>query len=58
MFVEVRTALHQAAIHTEAIENAIDALDEGGSLKITVTHEQSGAFYRMVQDDEQEHPAR
>jgi hypothetical protein len=46
--VEVRTALHQAAIHTETIESAIDALDEGSSLKIPVTHEQFNAFYRRL----------
>jgi hypothetical protein len=48
--VEVRTALHQAAIHTNMIEDAIDALDEGVPLNIPVTDEQFTTFYCIVSD--------
>ena len=48
--VEVRTALHQASVGTAAIEDAIDGLDEGGSLQIPVNAEQFAAFYRKAPD--------
>jgi hypothetical protein len=53
--VEVRKALRQAAIYTHTIESAIDALDEGGSLKIPVTHEQFCAFYHRISADKYRH---
>jgi hypothetical protein len=46
--VEVRTALHQAAIQTDKIESAIDALDDGVPLNIPVTDEQFSTFYSIV----------
>ena len=48
--VEVRTALHQAAVGTADIEDEIDGLDEGGSLHIPVKAEQFAAFYRKAAD--------
>jgi hypothetical protein len=48
VFVEVRTALHQASVATNAIEDEIDGLDEGGSLQIPVNAEQFTAFYRKA----------
>jgi hypothetical protein len=46
----VRTALHQAAVGTAAIEDEIDGLDKGGSLQIPVNAEQFAAFYRRAAD--------
>jgi hypothetical protein len=46
--VEVRTALHQASVATDAIEDEIDGLDEGGSLQIPVNAKQFTAFYRKA----------
>jgi hypothetical protein len=46
--VEVRTALHQASVATDAIEDEIDGLDEGGSFQIPITAEQFTAFYRKA----------
>jgi hypothetical protein len=48
--VDVRTPLHQASVNTEAIEDAIDNLDEGGTLRISVAQEQYKMFYRTGLD--------
>jgi hypothetical protein len=48
--VEVRTALHQASVGSVAIEDEIDGLDEGASLRIPVNAEQFAAFYRKTSD--------
>jgi hypothetical protein len=49
--IEVRTALHQAAISTDQFENSIDALDDGIPLTVPVSEEQFTNFYRLAKDE-------